>query len=224
MACSSSSSSDGSSSTGGSGSASPLNGTWDVLISTVPEETKAVLVISPTSFELDGTNTYVAVDLSRNAPSIDGKVNNITDHITGTHAKASVDFGQLPFALGGQWNLSGSTRGHCAGSAAADALSLDCSDLTWPLSSVLSSNGRSSAQRSSKLSSIFGELGGKWDVYLPDGFCNVKFEGNEFYAECTHNLSSLATVTTDTITMTFNNGTASGTTNGKLEISAHRRW
>jgi hypothetical protein len=220
MACSSG----GSGTSGGNNGnvASTLNGTWDVLISTMPEETTAVLELSPTSFRLDGGATHIAVDLSSAGPSIHGDINGAMDTIMGTHSSAPVDLGQLPFALGGSWILSGSKGGHCTGDVAADAIGINCPNLDEPLLDVLADpslrSGRSTEQRTSKLSSIFGELGGEWTVVSHNNNCNVKVQGSEFHAEC----GEVARAR-DTITITFVNGVAAGSTSAGLEISARRR-
>ena len=114
-------------------------------------------------------------------------------------------------------------------------MSAHCEETGWPLSDVFGGwcdywgwtneegqwfedeycdPGNSTATRTKKLDSIFGELGGKWTFDTPEGTCDVTFENNDFGARCGS--------TAINITFNVNDGTASGTFRG-LDIMAIRR-
>jgi len=223
------------SSGGGSGSPSTaLVGTWDLTSAVSGKDGTGVLTITPTSLVIQFTSFAMTADASGASPAVNAVLDGRGGDLATTHNAEPLDLGQIPYGVGGTWIFQGSQADRCNVTARAQFVSIDCSNLTTPLRDNFHgwdydngkplSTGLTTAQRQSKLDSQFGEAGGEWQVVLPQGNCKVKIADNTFHANCTlaRRSRSGSVSNTGTITLTFTDGFASGTTNAG-EVSAKRR-
>jgi hypothetical protein len=221
-ACSSSSGGSGvaSSSGGSSGTGSilgggALDGTWDVVVTNPKTGSEATgsITISPSLFAMSFEKFELNGALNAGVPDITYNTEGTTKKLGATLSQAAFDTGALSYPLGGDWVLKGESQEGCTASIKVPTMSLECDRLPSLLRSGI--EGTSSAQRVSTLPSSFGELGGKWNVLVPDATCEATFEGSTFTAKCSDS--------TDALTMTFSGDTASGSLADRVEISAKRR-
>lgn len=211
---------------------SPLNGTWDMMHGATGAGT---ITISPTTFALDVPGIHVMADVSTAVPAVEASSTQSgrtkTGAITTIHADEALDLGQVPYALGGTWNVSGSEADRCSAEVKVGSVGIDCTNVAPPLQNTLQDydfveqkplgSGRSAAQRTRKRSSIFGELGGDWTVVTPRVTCKVTFEDDRLTATCDRK-RNFQEKSTGTISLTFAEGIAIGTTNAG-EVSARKR-
>ena len=111
-----------------------LDGIWDVTMS--PDESTAVIEISPTKFVFTEPSVEVRVVFS-STPSITAKDDWEEDGFAGTHENSPLELGAVPYALGGKWKLTGADRGECSADVAASALSIECLNAGWRVADVL---------------------------------------------------------------------------------------
>jgi len=131
--------------------------------------------------------------------------------------------GEFPINLSGGWTVV-DTRpdavGSCESLLADDALTGSCRDVVW-LPRILGAfrDGFATGERIAPLDSIFGDLGGAWDIRgTGNGGCLVRFEGQRFQAEC-----SGAGYVDGLLEAEFDGATLSGRSSGGYEFSAQRR-
>jgi hypothetical protein len=213
-----SSSSGGSSGTGTILGGGALDGTWDVVI-TNPKtggEASGSITISPSLFAMSFEKFELNGALNAGVPDITYNTDGETKKLGATLSQVAFDTGALSYPIGGDWVLKGESQEGCTANIKIPTMSLECDRTPSPLRSGI--DGTSSAQRVSTLPSSFGELGGKWNVLVPDATCEATFEGSTFTAKC-----SEAGREKGTLTMTFSGDTASGSITDAVEISAKRR-
>jgi hypothetical protein len=214
-----SSSSGGSSGTGTILGGGAFDGTWDVVITNpkTGRETTGTVTIGPALFAMSFESFELNGALNAGVPDITYKDRGTTRKIDATLAQAPLDTGAFSYPIGGDWVLKGENGDGCTASMKVPTMSLECPDVPSPLRAGI--EGTSSAQRVSTLASSFGELGGKWNVLVPNGTCDATFEGSNLTATCKASSSSEATE----LTMTFDGNAASGSVGSSVEISAKRR-
>jgi hypothetical protein len=210
-------------------SSSPLAGTWDV-VAALDQVHAGTLTLSATAFSLALPSFFVDADLSGAVPDVNGHLFGGSGPVTTTHVNEPLDLGQFPIPLGGTWTVRGGAPGTCKAGVGADLMTLDCSNLSAPMSRWFQGydfvahkalgSGSSTAQRKRQLTSIFGELGGEWAVVMPSGDCDVIFEDNRMTSSCS--AFNFKGFPRNAFELTFTDGMASGTSES-AELSARRR-
>ncbi len=138
------------------------------------------------------------------------------------HAARAADYGELPLALGGTWRWSHGTN-WCDATVEDGAATANCDAdfgwTPWPLPKGAYHTGK--AVRTSRASSIFGELGGTWVVSY-DGVerCTATFAGRSFTCDCPRATSGWIH---GYVEVHFSGDVASGLTGDGLDFSAIRR-
>ena len=220
-ASSGASGSGGTSSGGSSGfpAGSTLSGTWDVVVSkgTSTPQT-ATLAISNSTFLFDASGFHLNLNVA--TPDVTYAYRTSNGALTATHTPGALSLGALPLSVGGSWNLAGQGAERCTGDAHSDSLSTSCTGVGAPFDILMppaGGTGTTTAQRRSSLPSMFGDLGGSWNVVTPRAVCDVTFQDNLFSASCSQNNGQ------GTVDLTFTDGLASGKTSQGAELSAKRR-
>jgi hypothetical protein len=139
------------------------------------------------------------------------------------HTGAPADLGAIPLELGGQWQFSNPPEpGACTATLQTGSFSASCSDVSGEPAGFPSLNSQLSATRTSALPSLFGELGGSWQIASNGGAtggCNLTLMDNQLTASCSGTASPLD----GTLSFTLEGNVGSGSTNWGLEISAVRQ-
>jgi hypothetical protein len=202
---------------GGGGGSSSLAGTWE-LSSGNSSSSKGMMVLSSSRLTLTLGDATFDLQVSPSA-TLAWTTKSDAPAFTVTRTAADVDFGALPVALGGDWMIHGPHGGSCIGSVRADAITGGCSGVGSVPSGLPSLNRQVQIAHASTLDSIFGALGGVWNLSDDKGAsCNATFSGATLTAKC----KASATSSEQSVTVTFGDGIASGMTNGGIEFSARR--
>lgn len=215
---------------GGTVSSSPLVGTWDVVASGAVTSEAGTVSIGPTTLIVQIGAFTLFASTESGTPAITTAYETYPRDLDVDGTAGTLDLGEIPLALGGKWTVRGKNQDQCTASLAADAMSLECTDLVPPLEATLEeydytnrqqlTTGISTAMRTATSDSSFGDLGGQWTVKLPRDTCQIKIEGSTLDAQCSY------TGPKDTVqamlTLTFGDGFASGMSN-LGEVSAKRR-
>jgi hypothetical protein len=136
-----------------------------------------------------------------------------------TRTGASMDVGQLPIQIGGNWLLTNGKTG-CTASLAPTNASAMCEYVRGvPRWAEIFAYGKTVGTRTSTRASIFGELGGTWSFTANLGAqCEIVFEGSSAQATCI----SPRWRQPETVRIDFNGATASGSASTGVEFAAHR--
>jgi hypothetical protein len=195
---------------------STLAGTWELSGSSAGH-VDGLLVLSSTSLHI-AVNAITFELHAGGAPSLTYTNGSEMPALTVSQTPVAVDYGALPITVGGDWMI-GWSGGSCVGSLRADAATGGCTHAGAPPSGLPGLNRQVHATRTSKLDSIFGELGGTWSIADGgSGTCTATFSGATLSASCKNGTSS-----TGGLTITFSDGVASGFTESGAEFSARRR-
>lgn len=221
-------SSSGASSGGASSGSFPaksLAGTWDIVVgSGARADGTGTITIGNNTFLFDVQGFHLNINVANAAPDVTytyaAGSSTYNGPLTATHTPGSMSLGVLPLSIGGVWVFAGQSQERCNGEGRPDSVSINCTGIGSPLEPLRGTGGAAgitTAQRRSQLSSIFGDLGGAWNVVTPKATCDVTFQDNLFSASCTQGGSQ------GSVNLTFNEGLASGKTSGGAELSAKRR-
>jgi hypothetical protein len=199
-----------------------IAGTWDVQGSqTNSTPTTATLVIDASHFTFAVTRgdslTFTA---QGNAMTLIWQGDNGALPITTTHTAAALQQGIIPLGLGGSWAFA-SQSSNCQATIGVPQFTAACTnvyDLPSPLPGEL--NGSITGQRTSTLSSVFGDLGGVWQMTADTAGVvgHATFSGNTLSVAW-----SGAPWGSSTASVVFCDGIASGSTSAGVEFSAHLR-
>jgi len=208
---------------GNSGNAtSPLAGEWEgigTLVGRAP--TSVHITVRPGVFKVTASTGEILDAIASNDDYLvaytRGYGSSSVFHAIRTGA--TMDVGQLPIAVGGNWNLTNGQRG-CTASLNATGAAGVCDIISGlPNWAEPFSNGNTVGTRTATRTSIFGELGGTWDFTTSRGAqCQVIFDGSSAQATC----SSPSSIQPDSVHITFVGTTASGGASSGLEFSANR--
>jgi hypothetical protein len=128
----------------------------------------------------------------------------------------------LPVQAGGTWSFMAQQPGDsgiCTGQLSPGQISANCQGVSGMPSTLPLLNGSGSALRIAQLPSIFGDLGGDWNLIGQNSHCAVTLTGNVFTATC----DKSSGFTGGSMTLVFGDGVASGTTSKGIEVAARRR-
>jgi hypothetical protein len=134
----------------------------------------------------------------------------------------AISMGQLPVQAGGTWMFAAQQPGDtgtCTGKLLPAQITAACQGVSGIPTTLPLLNGAGSALRVAPLPSIFGDLGGDWELNGQNSHCAAKLNGNVFTATCDRS----AGFTGGSITLVFGDGVASGTTSKGIEVAARRR-
>jgi hypothetical protein len=197
-----------------------ISGTWDITASRVQgPPTNATLSIDASSFsfmvngssltfrEQGGTLSLTWTDPRRTLP------------IVTTHTSNGMYFGALPLDVSGSWSFRNGAA-YCMESLneqTGSALCAGVGDLPSPLPRI---DGSLTGQRVSTTTSIFGDLGGSWHLSADNGngSCDATFSDNAITASCAG-----ASDQGGSVTVTFCEGVASGSTSTGIEFTAKKQ-
>jgi hypothetical protein len=141
---------------------------------------------------------------------------------TRTSASAA-DLGEFPLDLAGGWLLTDTAPGvvgACESLLTDGALTASCQDVAWVPGLIRElRDGIANGERTTELPSIFGDLGGVWQIQgSRGGYCEVRFEGQTFSADCSGEGSFDGVLEAE-----FDGTIMSGRTSSGIEFSAQRR-
>jgi hypothetical protein len=204
----------------GNDNVSSIQGTWDLIASRPGgDQGVATMTIDAGTFSFASggkslvftasgpTMTLLWTDATRQVP------------ISTTHSDAPVDVGLVPLALGGQWSFMSTTDAEsCSASLGANGFNATCNDVrSTPFGTL---RDTVVGQRSQKLDSIFGELGGTWHLAAGGGGgADVEISGNTFTAK----VENANGTSQGSVQIKVCEGTASGVTSDGFEISGTRQ-
>jgi hypothetical protein len=193
-------------------------GTWDLIASgTNGDNSTATLTIDPSTFTFSSGDRSLSFHVAGSSLSLVWTDGSKTVPINASHTATAVDVGLEPLAAGGSWIFSSTTSSeNCTATLGNDSFTATCADVhSTPFGTL---NGTITAQRSQKLDSLFGELGGTWHVVGSDrGGVDATFSGSTFTA------SLFGSSGNGSMTLRVCNGVATGSTSAGVEISARRR-
>jgi hypothetical protein len=205
-----------------------LTGTWD-LFATSPAGTPSTgtLVVARDTLSLDLGTIQLSYAAHGGTLTVTYTRDGNTSSITTQRAPAAVDLGIMPLDLGGAWTFASETSiESCSASLAPSSWTGSCAEYVagWPGAVPRPApHVTYTATRTQQLSSAFGDLGGVWeatDGQGGPGHCTMTVQGSTFATSCSSGTGSL----TGTMQLTFSgNDTASGTTSGGAELSAHKQ-
>jgi hypothetical protein len=135
-----------------------------------------------------------------------------------TRDSLGMSLGVIPSDAGGSWTLTDRNRSNCGASLDPDSFAATCSYA--PYSGPF--DGRLDAVRTQVLSSVFGELGGVWELVCNSGRCGrctATFSDNNFNAHC----EGTGSFFDGAISFTLFENVGTGFSPEGLEISAARR-
>jgi hypothetical protein len=205
-------------------SATDLSGVWDLVGARAGRQPEYGLLVIDSSMMVfaDSWGNGVAVTGLPNAPAVRTYRRGQQHPISAQHAPAALSMGQLPVEAGGEWSLAAQApgdRGACTGKILPAQISATCQGVSGVPRTLPGLNGTGSAIRVAQLDSIFGDLGGDWEVNGQNGHCTAKLNGNVFTATCDRSSGFGG----GSITIVFGDGVASGTTSKGIEVAARRR-
>lgn len=220
---------DGSSGAGGNaGNANNIAGVWDIYGSVRPNGhvVTGTLTVDDAHFLLQ-LNSGAMLSYG-GEPATVRFVRPFTrqDNVyTVTHTYSQVELGAImPKYVGGSWTFThpGVSSGRCEADLRPASFNAHCVNVLYAPSHLPNLNHSLSAVRSTVLPSVFGDLGGVWQLQSDGGQggrCTARFEGSEFTASCVGTWTEFD----GALTFTLGNGVASGSSSEGLEISAVRR-
>jgi hypothetical protein len=195
-----------------------ITGTWDIIAAgSSGRQDTATLTIDANTFTFGSGERSLAFRVNGAALSLTWTDGTKNVPINASHTLTPVDTGLEPLAAGGSWIFSSTTSSeNCTATLGADSFTATCARVhSTPFGTL---DGTVTAQRSQKLPSIFGELGGTWHLTTSGGGgVDATFSGSTFTA------SLFGSSGDGSMTMKVCNGMASGSTSSGLELSARRR-
>jgi hypothetical protein len=205
-------------------SATDLSGIWDLVgarLGRTPEY--AILAIDRGTFVfVDRWGTGVAVTGLPDAPVARTLRRGDSHSLFAQHTPQAISMGQLPVQAGGTWMFAAQQPGDtgtCTGKLLPAEISANCQGVSGIPRTLPLLNGAGSALRIAPLPSIFGDLGGEWELNGQNSHCSAKLNGNVFTATCDQSSGFSG----GSITLVFGDGVASGTTSKGIEVAARRR-
>ncbi|HEX8791045.1 MAG TPA: hypothetical protein VF765_08825 [Polyangiaceae bacterium] len=220
----------GSSGSSSGGGTNDLTGTWD-LVATSPSggTTSGTLLLGASTFSLDIPSTGSSLAYSANGSTLTvlWTLDGTADPIDATRAAAAMNLGIIPDDVGGTWSFSSAGSAEtCTATLAPSQVSGSCNAYLygWPNPLPVPIPGVTyTAARTQQLSSVFGDLGGTWQVMDNQGgpgSCTATFQGSTFSASCNDATDAFG----GTVQLTFNGTTmASGMTGNGIELSAQKQ-
>jgi hypothetical protein len=182
----------------------------------------ATLDWSDSSFSFSYADTTVMMSRMADALTVHWTEQGGNQAVVQATHSGGVHVGALPFNPTGDWiftSANPSDHPRCMASFTSDTLTNSCSGVSdLPALGLYPFDGTVTAHRTQTGASIFGDLGGTWNVSIGTaGQCVVTLAGSMFQATCTN-----AGLLTGGATATITGDIASGTIGG-WEFSAQRQ-
>lgn len=201
-----------------------IDGLWTVTVTELTGQGQEILVnVSVDSFTVAHWTGFIQLVANINASAYDvyRQTAFATDSLLANHMSlVDMSFGVIPYALSGIWHLSNNPdTGHsCESKLTPTTLEAHCNEVFPPAWIGTLTDGRLEGTKTLELASVFGQLGGEWQlVFSRAGACVARFEHTTMGISCT------GTGRLDgTSSLTFNGDTASGYTARGVEFSAIR--
>jgi hypothetical protein len=214
------SASGGSASGGSTGcSATSLVGTWEIIEAGATSPT-GVITVGESALDVQFENAHLSYKNEGGVLSVswDGPRTVGAQPVTATHAPQALNTGALGLALGGSWTFDANDGSgeSCSATVSATTFMAECNGVVPP-SQLPRADGTVAGMRAEARASIFGDLGGVWNVKTPNGNCIVAFVDNHFTVDCEADPTLGGTAE-----MTFCDNLASGSTSDGVEFSAHK--
>lgn len=219
-ACSSSSGQGGDT----SGSESSLAGAWDVVgtrLGNAPVSGKLIVDADHLTLVF-GSSSFAALRDGDKFAVVTGFGSTVSANPAQRKSGPTANLGAVPLNVSGSWYIASgleSTGEMCSWSLGVDSAEGSCLYVGALPSWVGSpAHATASAQRKLTAPSIFGDLGGEWQVLLSTGgTCTARFEGGKVSGAC-----SGAGEFNGSFEVVFAGDIASGSTDRGLELSAKR--
>ncbi len=202
-----------------------LDGFWNVAVTDLSGVTNTMSIdISPIAFTVAHWSGFlqIAGNATLSAFGVSHQAGAQARYLVANHMSIiDMDFGVIPFALSGRWYLSNDpdTGRSCESVLNPTTLKAHCNEVFPPSWIGPMTDGWLDGMKTSELVSVFGQLGGEWQLdFLDGGSCVARFEHTTMGITCT------GTGRLDgTSAITFNGDTASGYTARGVEFSAVRQ-
>ncbi|HVU04499.1 MAG TPA: hypothetical protein VHE30_22230 [Polyangiaceae bacterium] len=214
----------------GGGTATSLEGVWDVVGSTVGyPSTSMVVTLSPTSLLIDNEGGFLhatrqgelwAVDSSYTIRSrVSDLLGRADRHFPATRTSpVDADLGVIPLPLLGDWTIG--NEQDCTGTFGDGSISGGCGPVgPGPEWAPDLDEGSVTATRMETRSSVFGTLGGAWTVTSTKGVaCQVTIHDATIMGTC-----GSASRFAGAFTLQYDQDVVHGSTSNGLEFTAQRR-
>ena len=205
---------------------SSLAGTWDVVGGLHDYTPKAgVIVLAPDRLEVMFGEGSLVFSAPSSAPAtLTWTERSALEPLAFARAAsaATVDLGIIPLKLDGHIDISDPARpgAACNGDLSPTTMTAGCTGThDSRLRDLPGLNDRIVGARTSKLASVFGELGGTWTFDNGSrSHCDASFSGSTVKLTLMHDATDEGTMT-----IVFSDGLATGVTNHGFEFSARRR-
>jgi hypothetical protein len=198
---------------------SSIQGTWDLIASRAGgDQGVATMTIDAGTFSFASGGKSLVFTVSGPTMTLLWTDATRQEPISTTHSDAPVDVGLIPLALGGQWTFTSTTSSqNCGASLGANGFNATCNVSSTPFGTL---RDTVVGQRTQKLDSIFGELGGDWHLAAgAGGGADVEIQGSTFTAK----MQQASGSSLGSVQIKVCQGTASGVTSQGFEISGTRQ-
>jgi hypothetical protein len=191
-----------------------LVGTWDLLGAAPGSPSESGLLVLQNDFfsiQIGGSAlTYTGA----NQPIVWVDPNNGQVSIAATRTPGSFGLGVIPLALGGTWSFE-NQGSEASASLLPGSFTATCngtSDLPSPLPNSI--DGTASANKTTSLTSVFGDLSGQWNLTTASDTCIATITGNTMSVTCSGD-----DTLDGTVQATFCNGVVSGSTSSGVAFT-----
>lgn len=201
-----------------------ISGLWMVTVTSVTKAPRTMTVIvSSGAITVEHWSGFVQAVADNNLSSFEAYHETTTrwDLLLARHmSNVEMQLGALPFDLAGRWRLGNLVETGSACESTLKPLEFDahCNDVRAPGWIGDLADGRISGTKRVELASMFGQLGGQWElVFSRGGSCTAHIEHTTLGITCqgTGRLDGASMIT-------INGNTASGFTSRGIEFSAVR--
>jgi len=199
---------------------SDITGTWDLMgsVSDIGESVTGTLTISSEIFLLELGSVFVDYSPATAPTLVVRPGGGVRAYDVTREAGDAIDLGVIPMRIGGQWDADETTGlEECRAYAEEGAIAGACQSRNggWQY-------GGFHAVQLERSASIFGDLGGTWNVqnvFDMTGGCTAILRDTTFTARC----SGTGPRSDGKITFTMHDGFGTGSSDEGLEVSAVRR-
>lgn len=202
--------------TGGVLGPNSLAGTWDIIGTEGTAMATGTLVIGAQSISLTYNNTTAAVSLIGDTGTGTWKETASSEGVSIARSGSAINTGAIPVGLGGSWTFTraSDSSDRCTATLSATSFTNSCSQARLRVKGIGGFSSTMIGSRTAQLSSVFGDLGGRWTFQSGDESCTVMFVDKTAEVQCGDDGWILVNVDADV---------ASGTTDLGFEFSAQRR-
>jgi hypothetical protein len=207
--------------------AASIRGTWDVIGSSLSSSATASfsVTLEPNLFAVTAEGDVLRATLAASDADIEFNYGSRDDQMHAVRLPSTgANLGAVPVNFSGDWTFENTpdNGAQCSWSLSTDSVSGNCVDVQFaPRWAPDPDTGSMTGSRTRAAASIFGDLGGEWQLSFSEGASlTATFEGN------TMTLNAVGQWSDDHVrsfSLTFDGDTAYGSGNDGLEFSAQRR-